>query len=185
LSLRNFSRLDESEVKPINIHEGLDSTLMILGHRLKAKPNRPDIKVIRDYGNLPLIDCYPGQLNQVFMNLLGNAIDALEESIQAQKQFIPSLIIRTAVVDCAQVTICIMDNGLGIPKNVQSRLFNPFFTTKPIGKGTGMGLAISYQIVTERHHGSLDFISEPGKGTEFVITIPVKARIAKEPVVEC
>jgi signal transduction histidine kinase len=185
LSLRNFSRLDEAEVKPINIHEGLDSTLMILGHRLKAKPNRPDIKIIRDYGNLPLIECYAGQLNQVFMNLLSNAIDALEESIQVQKQSLPCLTIRTAVVDCAQITICIMDNGLGIPKHVQPRLFNPFFTTKPIGKGTGMGLAISYQIVTERHHGSLDFISEPGQGTEFVITMPVKARIAKETAVDC
>ncbi|OCQ96376.1 hypothetical protein BCD64_03285 [Nostoc sp. MBR 210] len=179
LSLRNFSRLDEAEYKAVNLHEGIDSTLLILENRLKAKPNYPGIKVIKDYGKLPLVECYAGQLNQVFMNILTNAIDALEER-DAQRtlqemQASPSRIrIDTAVVNEAQIAIKIDDNGLGIPENIQKRIFDPFFTTKPIGKGTGMGMSISYQIITENHHGTLDCVSSPGKGTEFIIVIPLK-----------
>ncbi|MBD2495892.1 ATP-binding protein [Nostoc sp. FACHB-280] len=179
LSLRNFSRLDEAEYKAVNLHEGLDSTLLILENRLKAKHNYQGIKVIKDYGKLPLVECYAGQLNQVFMNILNNAIDALEER-DAQRtlkeiQASPSRIrIYTEVVNETQIAIKIADNGLGIPEDIQQRIFDPFFTTKPIGKGTGMGMSISYQIITENHHGTLECISSPGKGTEFVIVIPLK-----------
>ncbi|MBD2456490.1 PAS domain S-box protein [Nostoc sp. FACHB-87] len=179
LSLRNFSRLDEAEYKAVNLHEGIDSTLLILENRLKAKPNYPGIKVIKDYGKLPLVECYAGQLNQVFMNILTNAIDAIEER-DAQRtlkemQATPSRIrIDTAVENETQIAIKIADNGLGIPEDIQKRIFDPFFTTKPIGKGTGMGMSISYQIITENHHGTLECISSPGKGTEFIIMIPLK-----------
>ncbi|MEG4212129.1 ATP-binding protein [Microcoleus sp. S13_B4] len=177
LSLRNFSRMDEADFKAVDIHEGIDSTLLILQHRLKDKAERPAIQVIRDYGNLPLIECYPGQINQVFMNILANAIDALEEAnVKRTYQEIkenPNLItIRTAMIDSKWVKIAISDNGMGMPESVQKRLFDPFFTTKSVGKGTGMGLPISYQIVTEKHGGKLDCFSIPGKGTEFVIQIP-------------
>ncbi|MBD2595766.1 PAS domain S-box protein [Nostoc spongiaeforme FACHB-130] len=190
LSLRNFSRLDEAEYKAVNLHEGIDSTLLILENRLKAKPNYPGIKVIKDYGKLPLVECYAGQLNQVFMNILTNAIDALEER-DAQRtlqemQASPSRIrIDTAVVNEAQIAIKIDDNGLGIPENIQKRIFDPFFTTKPIGKGTGMGMSISYQIITENHHGTLECISSPGKGTEFIIVIPLKQQqLGNQPLEE-
>ncbi|MBD2488564.1 ATP-binding protein [Aulosira sp. FACHB-615] len=179
LSLRNFSRLDEAEYKAVNLHEGIDSTLLILENRLKAKPNYPGIKVIKDYGKLPLVECYAGQLNQVFMNILTNAIDAIEER-DAQRtlkemQATPSRIrIDTAVENETQIAIKIADNGLGIPEDIQKRIFDPFFTTKPIGKGTGMGMSISYQIITENHHGTLECISSVGKGTEFIIMIPLK-----------
>lgn len=178
-ALRTFSRMDEAEYKAVNIHDGLDSTLMILQHRLKVKPERPAIEVIRDYGDLPPIACYAGQLNQVFMNILSNAIDALEdtnagktlEHFQAQ----PSQItIRTSLVDREWVQVAIADNGPGIPKQLHDRIFEPFFTTKPIGKGTGMGLSISYQIIVEQHKGKIDCLPSPSNGTEFVIQIPVK-----------
>ena len=177
LSLRNFSRMDEADFKAVDIHEGIDSTLLILQHRLKDKAERPAIQVIRDYGNLPLIECYPGQINQVFMNILANAIDALEEAnVKRTYQEIkenPNLItIRTAMIDSKWVRIAISDNGMGMPESVHKRLFDPFFTTKSVGKGTGMGLPISYQIVTEKHGGKLDCFSITGKGTEFVIQIP-------------
>ncbi|MEG3969171.1 ATP-binding protein [Microcoleus sp. T2B6] len=177
LSLRNFSRMDEAEFKAVDIHEGIDSTLLILQHRLKDKPERPAIQVIRDYGNLPLIECYPGQINQAFMNILANAIDALEEAnvkrtYQELKENPNQITIRTAMIDSKWVKIAISDNGMGMPESVQKRLFNPFFTTKSVGKGTGMGLPISYQIVTEKHGGKLDCFSIPGKGTEFVLQIP-------------
>ncbi|MEG4021612.1 ATP-binding protein [Microcoleus sp. S13C4] len=177
LSLRNFSRMDEADFKAVDLHEGIDSTLLILQHRLKDKPERPAIQVIRDYGNLPLIECYPGQINQAFMNILANAIDALEEAnVQRTYQEIqenPNLItIRTAMIDSKWVKIAISDNGRGMPESVQKRLFDPFFTTKSVGKGTGMGLPISYQIVTEKHGGKLDCFSIPGQGTEFVLQIP-------------
>lgn len=183
LSLRNFSRLDESEFKAVNIHEGIDSTLLILQHRLKANEKSPEILVIRDYGNLPYIECYPGQLNQVFMNILVNALDAIAElNTQRTKEEIlarPSYIkIHTCVVDTQWVRIAIADNGIGIPESIQTRIFNPFFTTKPIGKGTGMGMAISYQIITEKHHGKLEFCSTCGEGTEFVVQIPLQQTIA-------
>jgi PAS domain S-box-containing protein len=176
-SLRTFSRLDEAEYKQANIHEGIDSTLMILEHRLKAKPNRAAITVIKEYGSLPLVECYAGQLNQVFMNLIANAIDAVEEKMKNQdlQCFIPRIRIRTEISNSNQVIISIADNGIGIPENVQNRLFDPFYTTKPVGKGTGMGLSISYQIVTERHNGSLKCISHHSQGAEFMITIPISS----------
>ena len=186
LSLRNFSRMDEADFKAVDIHEGIDSTLLILQHRLKDKADRPAIQVIRDYGNLPLIECYPGQINQVFMNILANAIDALEEAnvkrtYQELKQNPNVITIRTAMIDSKWVRIAISDNGMGMPESVQKRLFDPFFTTKSVGKGTGMGLPISYQIVTEKHGGKLDCFSIPGEGTEFVIQILVQQQI-RDPV---
>jgi len=177
-SLRNFSRVDESGKKPVNIHDGLDSTLMILQHRLKAKPERPAIQVVKEYGNLPPVECYPGQLNQVFMNLIANAIDVFEEYNSSRTydeiERHPNIIrIRTEVLDGNQVVIRIVDNGLGMTEEVRSRLFDPFFTTKPVGKGTGLGLSISYQIVVEKHLGKIECNSSPGKGTEFAIAIPI------------
>jgi len=178
-SLRNFSRLDESPVKEVDIHEGIESTLMILGSRLQPS-GRGAIAVVKEYGNLPLIQCYAGALNQVFMNILANAIDALEESVISHQSLVnsgvitlvkPRITIKTQVTS-ERVVIRIADNGPGIPEEVQKRLFDPFFTTKPIGKGTGLGLSISYQIVTQKHHGSLRCFSGPEKGTEFVVEIP-------------
>ena len=170
LSLRNFSRLDEAEFKQVDIHEGIDSTLMILHSRLKAKSNHPDISVIKEYGELPVIECYPGQLNQVFMNILSNAIDALDDSFIGHQGQIR---IRTEVLDCNQVVIRISDNGLGIPQEIVSKLFDPFFTTKDVGKGTGLGLSISYQIVVDKHGGELSCQSTVGQGAKFVIKIPI------------
>jgi signal transduction histidine kinase len=172
-SLRIFSRTDEAEIKSVDIHEGIDSTLMILSHRLKAFSNRPNIEIIKNYGNLPLVECYPGQLNQVFMNILNNAIDALEEAIDMQKISTPSIAIHTEVVDGKTIGIRITDNGMGIAEDVKQKIFDPFFTTKPVGKGTGMGLSISYQIITEKHGGTLSCASKPGEGTEFGIAIPL------------
>lgn len=178
-SLRNFSRLDESEVKAVNIHEGIDSTLMILEHRFKGTPERPAIEVIKKYANLPLVECYTGQLNQVLMNILANAIDALEErkiknSIGLDKL---QIYIYTELTNDKQVIIRIIDNGVGVPEKLKKLLFDPFFTTKPIGKGTGLGLSISYKIITEQHQGKLQCISSSGKGTEFIITIPLYQNI--------
>ena len=178
LSLRNFSRMDEAEIKPVDIHEGLNSTLLILQHRLKAKQERPEIEVVKDYDRLPPVECYAGQLNQVFMNVLTNAIDALEESFAGRTfqdiQANPGrLTIRTSAIGKQWVQIAIADNGPGIPPAIQQQVFNPFFTTKPVGKGTGMGMSISYQIITEKHGGKLDCFSRMGEGTEFVIQIPI------------
>ncbi len=173
-SLRQFSRHDEAEMKEVDIHEGIDSTLMILQNRLKTKPDSPRIEVIKNYGNLPLVQCYPGQLNQVFMNLLVNAIDALEEStFQEKEQINPTIRISTEVLRNNLIAIRVGDNGLGMTQEVQKHLFDPFFTTKPIGVGTGLGLSISYQIVVEKHAGQLYCFSELDQGTEFVIEIPV------------
>ncbi|WP_413174084.1 ATP-binding protein [Anabaena azotica] len=175
LSLRNFSRLDESGMKAVNIHEGIDNTLMILQNRFKATAERPDIEIIKKYGNIPPVECYAGQLNQVFMNILANGIDALEETIaNGQKIEQPQIQIQTQLINDDQVTICIKDNGYGIPENIQKHLFEPFFTTKSVGKGTGLGLSISYQIITEKHGGNLKCNSYPHLGTEFIITIPLK-----------
>ncbi|OUL34735.1 hypothetical protein BV375_03540 [Nostoc sp. 106C] len=175
LSLRNFSRMDEAEFKDVDIHAGIDSTLMILQHRLKSTLQRPEIEVIKDYGTLPLVECYAGQLNQVFMNILVNAIDALEERKIHDDPH--QITIRTNVVDATWLEIAIADNGIGIPQNIQQRIFDPFFTTKPIGKGTGMGMSISYQIITENHNGKLDCRSNPNEGTEFIIQIPLQQRV--------
>lgn len=179
LSLRNFSRLDDSVKQPANIHEGLDNTLLILHNRLRARAEYPEIKVIKDYCKLPLIECYVGQLNQVFMNLLSNSIDALEDAwnqkrrSRADSDGQPVIRIRTEMVNPNCICIRIADNGQGIPAEVRQRLFDPFFTTKPVGKGTGLGLAISYRIVAEKHGGTLRCSSVLGEGTEFAIEIPL------------
>ncbi|MBW4469769.1 MAG: PAS domain S-box protein [Stenomitos rutilans HA7619-LM2] len=172
LALRNFSRMDEAEVKQVDIHEGIDSTLMILQSRLKGKAGHTDIEVIKRYGPLPQIECYPGQLNQVFMNILSNAIDAVEESVTGDRQ--PSIRIQTEQADRQSIAIKISDNGCGMTQVQQQRLFDPFFTTKPVGKGTGLGLSISYQIVVEKHGGTLTCFSAQGEGTEFCIEIPMQ-----------
>ncbi len=175
-SLRNFSRLDEAELKQVDIHEGIDSTLMILDHRLQAKHECPEIKVIKKYGQLPNVTCYPGQLNQVFMNILANAIDALEKSaLNSQTADNPQIQITTELIDKTWILVTIADNGLGIDEQVRLKLFDPFFTTKPVGKGTGLGLSLSYQIIVEKHGGQLNCFSTPGKGAEFLIKIPVKS----------
>ncbi|ODG96289.1 hybrid sensor histidine kinase/response regulator [Nostoc sp. KVJ20] len=164
LSLRNFSRLDQSEKKAVNIHEGIESTLLLLNHRLQSK-----IEIIKNYGNLPPVQCYPAQLNQVFMNILSNGIDALLDlDNQIQKQ----ILIKTEVTELDTVIITFRDNGDGIDSEIQSKIFDPFFTTKPINKGTGLGLAISHQII-EKHQGNIQLKSEFAYGTEFAIEIPI------------
>ena len=192
LSLRNFSRLDQAEMKPVDLHEGIDSTLLILQNRLKATPEHPGILVIKEYGDLPPVECYAGQLNQVFMNIISNAIDALENAPSNSRPS-PCIRIRTEIVDRPElsaianesinpiksaknsqwVAIRIADNGPGMTETVRNKLFDPFFTTKPVGKNTGLGLSISYQIVVEKHGGQLKCISAPGQGTEFAIEIPI------------
>ncbi len=179
LSLCNFSRLNEAEVKDVNIHDGIDSTLTILYNRLKAGANRPEIRVVKEYGQLPPVECYPGQLNQVFMNLLTNAIDALHEqnarySSARTATEPPTICIRTEMLKYGWVSIRIQDNGPGIPGNLQAKIFDPFFTTKAIGKGTGLGLSISHKIVSEKHQGKLLCHSRPGQATEFEIQIPLQ-----------
>ena len=187
--LRNFSRLNEAELKKVDIHEGIDSTLMILEHRLQATHNYLKIRVIKEYGQLPKVTCYPSQLNQVFMNVITNAIDALEETfiichlslvnnleqrINDKGQMkIPQIRICTKVIDDEWVAIMIADNGSGMNEQVRSKLYDPFFTTKPVGKGTGLGLSVSYQIIVEKHGGQLSCVSAPGQWTEFVIKIPI------------
>ncbi|MGB7379947.1 MAG: PAS domain S-box protein [Rivularia sp. (in: cyanobacteria)] len=174
-SLHTFSRMDESQMKKVDIHQSLDSTLMILENRIFAKSDRSQIEIIKEYGNLPQLKCYPGQLNQVFMNILTNALDTLEESIELKNKTNsnPQIQICTELTELGKVTIRIADNGMGIPSDIKGKLFDPFFTTKPVGKGTGMGLSISYQIITERHGGSIECISQPGEGSEFTISIPL------------
>jgi signal transduction histidine kinase len=179
-SLRAFSRVDESQCKEVDIHDGIDSTLMILHNRIKAKPDRPEIEIRKDYGSIPLVECYPGQLNQVFMNLIVNAIDALEEAILngTLPHSHPCIQIRTAITADNKILIQIIDNGMGIPDAIQRQIFDPFFTTKSVGKGTGLGLSISHQIITETHQGTLQCHSTPHQGTEFVIMIPLALAIA-------
>jgi len=198
-SLRLFSRSDRGQKQTADLHESLDSTLMILGNRLKASPESPAIQVIKQYGDLPRVKCYVGQINQVFMNIFANAIDALEDNgnkkeqrienneQKTDKSFVPSSLpdahppivkpqirICTEALDNNWISICIEDNGPGMTETVKQQLFNPFFTTKPVGKGTGMGLSISYQIVTEKHGGKLSCTSAPGQGTAFTIEIPIR-----------
>jgi urea ABC transporter urea binding protein len=179
LSLRNFSRLDEAEMKQANIHEGIDSTLMLLANRLKAKPEHATIEVIKEYGDLPLVECYPGQLNQVFMNILTNAIDAIEDLIVAtqDRQTNYAITIQTsAQLEHNAIEIRLKDNGPGMPKAICDSIFDPFYTTKPLGKGTGLGLSISYQIIVDKHRGSLRCDSSEGIGTEFTIVIPTRQK---------
>ena len=176
LSLRNFSRLDEAQMKPVDIHEGIDSTLLILQNRLKEKSDRPAIEAIKEYGNLPLVECYAGQINQVFMNILSNGIDALEQRHASSKidDKLPTIRIRTQLLNPDWIAVRIADNGVGMTEAVKSKIFDPFYTTKPVGKGTGLGLSISYQIVVDKHGGVLRCVSAPKQGTEFIIEIPVR-----------
>ncbi|MEH2071780.1 MAG: ATP-binding protein [Nostoc sp.] len=181
LSLKNFSRVDEAEKKSVDIHQGLDNTLLILQNRFKSSVDGPGIKVVKNYGNLPLIDCYPGQLNQVFMNIISNAVDAFDnyKSKPQSAEIHPQLniiTITTQAIESKSVVIRIADNGSGMTEAVKERLFAPFFTTKPVGKGTGLGLSISYQIIVEKHGGTLRCVSEPGQGTEFWIEIPLSMK---------
>ncbi|MBD0386706.1 MAG: hybrid sensor histidine kinase/response regulator [Nostoc sp. C3-bin3] len=173
-SLRTFCRSDSDTKIFADLHQGIDSTLMILQHRLKANGDRPRIEVIKSYGVLPEVSCYIGQMNQVFMNILANAIDALDEAITLGKMsnLIPQIQIATEIDSEQLVVIRIADNGMGIPERLKKRLFEPLFTTKTVGKGTGLGLSIAYEIVVEKHKGLLDVNSQPGLGTEFIIKIP-------------
>jgi signal transduction histidine kinase len=176
-SLRTFSRADSDQKQSFNLHEGINSTVLILRHRLKADEHRPEIAVITDYAPLPEIECFPGQLNQVFMNILANAIDAIEESSQglsfAEMKASPNQItIRTTLED-GQVKIAIADNGKGIPDDVKDRIFDHLFTTKGVGKGTGLGLAIAHQIIVEKHRGAIAVDSTPGQGTKFTLILPI------------
>lgn len=175
LSLRNFSRLDEAEVKPVDLHDGIDSTLLILQGRLKPKAAWSGIQVHKDYGDLPKVECHASQINQVLMNLLSNAIDALIDCPAPRWIKIKTeLGVAAAMPTCEVVKIAIQDNGPGIPESVRQRIFDPFFTTKPVGQGTGLGLSISYQIIVEKHQGWIRCDSTPGEGTTFTIEIPVK-----------
>ncbi len=187
LALQHFSRHDEAEMKRVNIHEDIENTLVMLQHRLREAADRPAIVVVKDYGNLPLVTCYASELNQVFMHLLNNAIDAIEEGVGSREwggsnqsstpySLIPTPQIRihTEVTDLNIVKIAIADNGLGIEESLRSRLFDPFFTTKPVGKGSGLGLSISYQIIVQKHRGNISCNSSVGKGAEFVIEIPIE-----------
>jgi PAS domain S-box-containing protein len=178
LSLRNFSRLDESAMKPVDIHAGIDSTLLILQHRLKSHDRRPEIEVIKEFGKLPPVECYASQLNQVFMNIIANGIDAIEEgyhklSVREAETKSGRIAIWTGVTPQNTVMVKISDNGTGIPKAVLDRIFNPFFTTKAVGKGTGLGMSIAHSIVVEKHKGKIECISEMGCGTTFKIEIPI------------
>ncbi|MGC1245302.1 MAG: ATP-binding protein [Spirulinaceae cyanobacterium] len=178
-SLRNFSRLDQAECKFASLHEGIDNTLLLLRSRFKIKPGSPSVELAKDYSNLPLIKCFPGEINQVFMNLISNAIDTLEERNNQlppeELEVNPSKIwIKTIALEEDWVRITIKDNGMGMSEEVSNRIFDPFFTTKPVGKGTGLGLSISHQIIVEKHGGRLRFFSTPSKGTEFVVELPVQ-----------
>ncbi|MBD2560814.1 MULTISPECIES: GAF domain-containing protein [Nostoc] len=178
LSLRSFSRLDETGMKPVDLHEGIDSTLLILQHRLQPQTDSFAIEVVKQYGELPSVVCYAAQMNQVFMNILNNAIDALENSEKAGKIIDnPKIFIRTEVIEGNTILICIADNGCGIPEMMRSRIFEPFFTTKQPGQGTGLGLSISYQIIVEKHGGNIKCVSEAGNGCEFWIEIPMKRTV--------
>lgn len=176
-SLRTFSRADTDRPVPFNLHEGIDSTILILKHRLKANYTRPEIEVIKNYGSIPMVECYAGQLNQVFMNILANAIDALDESNSGQSfadiQANPNQITIQTSLENERVKIAIADNGFGISEDIQARIFDHLFTTKEVGKGTGLGLAIARQIVVEKHGGAIEVNSQQGTGTEFVLTLPI------------
>jgi signal transduction histidine kinase len=181
-SLRTFSRADTDHPVACNIHDGIDSTILILKHRLKGNSDRPEIQVITDYGDLPLVECYAEQLNQVFMNLLANAIEALDESSQGRsfddiKANPNQITIKTELTTDRQAVIRIQDNGKGMTEAVQAKIFDHLFTTKDVGKGTGLGLAIARQIVVEKHGGNLDVQSELGKGTQFLIQLPIQGNV--------
>lgn len=178
-SLRAFARADTGKKVEYQVQEGIDSALMLLKHRLKANEHHPEVQIVKHYSELPPIPCYPGQLNQVFTNILANAIDAFEEANQLRSYeeiaACPNQITITTTVNSSAetITIRIQDNGPGIPEQIQAKVFEQSFTTKPVGKGTGLGLAISRQIITDKHNGQLECHSTPGVGTEFVITLPL------------
>ncbi|MGL5510865.1 MAG: sensor histidine kinase, partial [Microcoleaceae cyanobacterium] len=173
-SLRQFSHLDEASMKPVDIHEGLESTLLILQNRLQAKGGRPGITVIKQYGKLPLVECYAGQLNQVFMQILTNAIDALEdENNDVNGIAPPTIYIRTIMNNEKEVRIAISDNGPGIAEKDLPLIFDSLFSTKPLGRGTGIGLTIAYDLIVDKHGGNLLCHSVLGQGTEFIIEIPI------------
>lgn len=179
VSLRNFSRLDEADLKTVDLHEGLENTLLMLNYRLQHCRLEDDIKITKRYGDLPEVECYPAQLNQVFMNVLENAIDVLsDESILH-----PEITLSTRVIDSQWVQLSIADNGPGIEAAIQSKLFDPFFTTKPIGQGTGLGLAIAYQVV-QQHEGQIQVISAPGQGTTIQIELPIRQKLEAEDTVK-
>lgn len=175
LSLRNFSRQDQGKMSVVNVHDCIESTLLILQHRLKKTATHGGIQVVKSYGNFPEISCYPGQLNQVFLNLLGNAIDAIEEFLtrSVSQTIQPQISIHTEQINDRRISIHIADNGIGMSEETRNQLFDAFFTTKPLGKGTGLGLSICHQIIAQKHRGSLQCISELGKGTEFIIELPI------------
>lgn len=195
-AVQNFSSVDEDKMKKANLHEGLDTVLRILQHRLKEQPNRPGIEIIKEFGQLPLVECYSGELNQVFMNILTNAIDALEQRMKYDYSFLPKIWIRTEIISSHlslissnevintgkkvdnkhKVIIHITDNGQGILPHIQRHIFEPFFTTKTVGKSKGLGLSVSQQIVVEKHHGKLKCNSQVGQGTEFIIEMNTRAR---------
>lgn len=182
-SLRNFSRHDEADLKSVNLHDGIDNSLIILQHRLKARGDLGEIQVVKKYGDLPAVECHAGQLNQVFTNILANAIDALEtkRKDRSTPHPIPQITIETQRLSGDRVRVNISDNGAGMPDSVRQRMFDPFFTTKDIGVGTGLGMSISYQIVTERHSGNLSCQSVPGKGTTLSLELPVRATQTSSP----
>ncbi|MBW4650648.1 MAG: GHKL domain-containing protein [Kastovskya adunca ATA6-11-RM4] len=183
-SMQNFCRMDDAKMHSVDLHQGLDNTLLILHNRLKAQADRSEIQIIKDYGKIPSVECYANQINQVFMNILANAIDALEEGCRSggrrESRGIPTIRICTKIVD-EQAIISITDNGSGMTQEVRDRIFESFFTTKPMGKGTGLGLLISYQIVVEKHGGQLQCTSSPGKGTEFLIKLALRRSPQKPP----
>jgi two-component system, NtrC family, sensor kinase len=174
LSLRNFSRLGESQKKLVDLHEGIESTMLILRHRLQATVEHPSIEIIKEYGDIPQVECYASQVNQVFMNILSNAIDAVQESVVKTQNPNPKIRIRTEISRPNYVVVKIADNGVGIPEKIQAHIFDAFFTNKPVGKGIGLGLSISYQIVVDQHDGTLKYKTQLDNGTEFWIEIPVK-----------
>jgi signal transduction histidine kinase len=182
-SLRNFSRHDEADLKSVNLHDGIDNSLIILQHRLKASGDRGEIQIVRKYGDLPPVECHAGQLNQVFTNILANAIDALETKRKDRSipHPIPQITIETQRLAGDRVRVSIADNGAGMLESVRQRMFDPFFTTKDIGVGTGLGMSISYQIVTERHGGHLSCQSVPGKGTTLSLELPIRATQTSSP----
>jgi signal transduction histidine kinase len=176
--LRNFSRMDENDFKLVDIHEGINSTLLIVQYYIKSKDNMPEIQILKEYGDLPLVECYAGALNQVFLNILNNAIDALEEvnihSNETSCEFRDRQIQICTTIEADWVQIIIADNGVGMTEQVRQKIFDPFFTTKPVGKGTGLGMSISYKIIVEQHKGILECHSTPNQGTEFLIRIPLR-----------
>lgn len=179
LSVQDFARTDRSGWQLFDVSDGLENTLLLLQHRLPAQDGRRDIKVVKEYGNLPQVECYAGQLVRAFLNIINNAIDALDMSVEESeisenRQFKPQISIRTKVVDNRRIAIEIADNGTGMSEEVRSRIFEPFFTTKPTGQGSGLGLAVSYEIVVQQHKGELQCFSTPGKGTEIRIEIPLR-----------